>query len=259
MKNKTLIIGTPSNDGKCNLQYAQSLCHLVSLCKTANIKMNVVYNFHCSLIHQGRSDMISNFLHFTDATHFMFIDSDLKFDAHKVLEMLELDVDLVGGVYAKKRLEFDRIKTLINDNPKIDEYTANVLSNEYAFTFLDQVYSEGKIEMNKKGLIEVSRLPTGFLMMSRKMLLEMVEKYPDHKYNLKNAEHDYQKGGYDGYSLFDTYIDEAGDFISEDFAFCDRWREIGGKVWLYPDVDINHIGSYEFKGNVMDKIKNGKR
>ena len=76
---KSLIIGIPSNDGKCNLQLTQSLVQLVLLCKANNIKMNIVFNYHCSLIHKGRSDMISNFLHFTDATNFMFIDSDLKF------------------------------------------------------------------------------------------------------------------------------------------------------------------------------------
>jgi hypothetical protein len=256
---KSLIIGIPSNDGKCNLQLAQGLTQLVLLCKANNIKMNVIYNYHCSLIHKGRSDMISNFLHFTNATHFMFIDSDLKFEPEAVINMLDIDVDLIGATYPKKIFNFDLIKHVIKENDNLDEYSINAITNEYALSFLDDFKNTGKIQMNEKGLIEVQRLPTGFLMMTRKMLLEMVEKYPEHRYKLKNVEHEYQKDKLEGYSLFDTYIDEDGDFISEDYAFCDRYREIGGKVWLYPHALINHIGAYEFKGDLMQKFQYGKR
>jgi hypothetical protein len=49
------------------------------------------------------------------------------------------------------------------------------------------------------------------------------------------------------YALFDTMIDEeTGEYLSEDYAFCRRWRKLGGKVWLDTESRLVHIGNYEF-------------
>ena len=49
------------------------------------------------------------------------------------------------------------------------------------------------------------------------------------------------------YALFDCAIDEnTGEYLSEDYAFCRRWRKIGGKIWLDTESRLVHIGTHEF-------------
>jgi hypothetical protein len=50
------------------------------------------------------------------------------------------------------------------------------------------------------------------------------------------------------YSFFDTEIDESSNdlLLSEDFYFCKRWRDIGGKLFVAPWVRLTHSGNYTF-------------
>jgi hypothetical protein len=51
------------------------------------------------------------------------------------------------------------------------------------------------------------------------------------------------------YALFDCIIDrETGTYLSEDYSFCRRWREIGGEIWIDGKSRVRHCGAYEFVG-----------
>jgi hypothetical protein len=56
------------------------------------------------------------------------------------------------------------------------------------------------------------------------------------------------------YALFDTMIvpkdrdPETRHYLSEDYAFCRRWRSLGGRVWLDTRGKLTHIGTHEFEG-----------
>jgi hypothetical protein len=52
------------------------------------------------------------------------------------------------------------------------------------------------------------------------------------------------------YSIFDCKIDERGHYLSEDWLFCRRWQELGGEIWAHGKVLLNHIGHYEFAGDL---------
>ena len=45
-------------------------------------------------------------------------------------------------------------------------------------------------------------------------------------------------------------------YLSEDWAFCDRARKLGFKVWLDPSIFINHVGEYSW--NLADAIRQPK-
>ncbi len=52
------------------------------------------------------------------------------------------------------------------------------------------------------------------------------------------------------FALFDCIIDPAtGAYLSEDYSFCRRWRQIGGEIWIDGASKLTHSGHYEFVGD----------
>ena len=52
-------------------------------------------------------------------------------------------------------------------------------------------------------------------------------------------------------AYFDCVIDpKTKRYLSEDYFFCHKARAAGMQVWMCPWMQINHIGSYIFKGNM---------
>jgi hypothetical protein len=41
----------------------------------------------------------------------------------------------------------------------------------------------------------------------------------------------------------------SGEYLSEDYAFCHRWRSLGGKLWLDTQSRLTHVGPREFHGD----------
>lgn len=42
---------------------------------------------------------------------------------------------------------------------------------------------------------------------------------------------------------------ETGVYASEDFAFCQRWRDVDGKIWLDTEGKLTHIAADNFPGD----------
>ncbi len=76
----------------------------------------------------------------------------------------------------------------------------------------------------------------------------MIEAYLEARYA---GVHVYSnaKGG-ESQALFECLIDpETTTYVSEDFGFCQKWRDLGGKIWLDTEGKLTHIGAYSFAGN----------
>jgi len=50
-------------------------------------------------------------------------------------------------------------------------------------------------------------------------------------------------------------IDPAtGTYLSEDFAFCKRWTDIGGEIWADLESRLDHVGPSVFRGDVATQF-----
>jgi hypothetical protein len=81
---------------------------------------------------------------------------------------------------------------------------------------------------SRKGeLYEATHVGTGFLLVSRAAIERMVERF---------AADTYESAGKKYVALFHQTIHEG----TEDLAFCRKWRECGGQVWLHTGVVLPH-------------------
>ena len=79
--------------------------------------------------------------------------------------------------------------------------------------------------------------------------------YPEKYVNdVAGYDNEYTKGNF--YGFFDTMIHPISKrYLSEDYAFCQKWIDIGGDMWLDLTCNLTHIGSFDFKGSVYTSIK----
>ena len=51
--------------------------------------------------------------------------------------------------------------------------------------------------------------------------------------------------------FFDCMVDpDSGRYLSEDYAFCRLWRDIGGKVLVDLECKLNHLGQHMYRGDL---------
>ena len=57
------------------------------------------------------------------------------------------------------------------------------------------------------------------------------------------------------YNFFDTIHDpKTKRYFGEDFGFCQRWLEMGGKTYLYVLDYITHVGDHQYCGRFWDEL-----
>ena len=188
-----------------------------------------------SLITRARNDLVFSFLQ-TPATHLMFIDADINFNAEDVFKMISYDKDIVTGAYPTKTINWE------NMSGKKDTSIQGLQQNSVR-------YASGTsgAAKTKEGLLEVVDGATGFMLIKREVIEKMIKHYPETRYIPEVYDEPSQKG-MSKYALFDTMI-EDGRYLSEDYTFCRRWQKMGGKIYVDPTIILDHVGTYTFKGS----------
>ena len=212
-----------------------------------------------SLVTRARNTIVAHFLASPNATHLMFIDADIEFRGDDVLRMIHYDKDIITGAYPKKGLKWEGIAQAAKEGTPPSElewsspnYVVNVIQEQYE--------KDGKpaqrVMLDDFGNIKLLDAGTGFMLIKRDVIVRMTEKFKDLKYNNdmplppEVAKH--------SYSLFDTMHDPVTNrYLSEDYTFCRRYQQMGGDIWLDPRTQLNHWGSFMFRGNVQKIFTQG--
>src|SRR6476646_1739884 len=67
--------------------------------------------------------------------------------------------------------------------------------------------------------------------------------------------HDTLAASQNRFALFECMIDSAtGTYLSEDFAFCKRWTDIGGEIWADVQSSLDHVGPSVFHGDITSQF-----
>ena len=159
-----------------------------------------------------------------DATHLLMIDDDMGWEAKLVTRLLAADHDFAAVAGVKKT---DKLAVCYNALPDPQEFHP----------------------VTK--FMSVRHIGFAFVMLKRCVIERMVAAFPDLEYNTDG--HGRQ------WSLFFDMMwkqsqNALPDRLSEDFAFCERWRSIGGKIWMDPFQKLVHAGRKEYTGAAADLL-----
>ena len=93
------------------------------------------------------------------------------------------------------------------------------------------------------------------MLIKKETINEMIEKYQNLKIEqdtLMNGKH---KKIEHMWNFFDTLHDpKTKTYLGEDFAFCKRWNDIGGKCYAYILDKITHVGEHQYTGRFADEL-----
>ena len=252
-----IFIGTPCYGGMITADYFKSVLQLTALAATKKIELQFGTIGNESLITRARNTLVQLFMDESQYTHLLFIDADIAFNPESVFRMLDLDEDVVTGVYPRKTIDWGKVKSRARENPNISEDELHAASLQYNLNVKDP----NKV-LSKKGFIEVLDGATGFMLIKRNVFKKMALAYPELKFipdQHIGAPHDKTFSYHDtskwNYTFFDTMIEpDTKRYLSEDYAFCRLWQKIGGKIYADIISGMTHMGNYSFKGNVATQF-----
>jgi hypothetical protein len=253
LQKKKLFVATPMYGGQCAGMYARSIADLAAVCAKYNIPLQLYYLFNESLITRARNYCVDEFLR-SDATHLMFIDSDIGFNPQDVIALMALqsdesDYDVIGGPYPKKCISWEKIKIAV-DKGVADE-DPNVLEKFVGDYVFNPKSNQREIPIGEP--VEVMEMGTGFMMIRRKTFEKYKEAFPTLSYKPDHIRTDAFDGSREIHAYFDCIIDPVSKrYLSEDYMFCYNVEKMGSKVWLCPWMSMNHVGSYVFGGSLAD-------
>jgi hypothetical protein len=253
LRKRKLFLATPMYGGQCAGMFAKSVADLTSICTSNGIELRSYFLFNESLITRARNYCVDEFMR-SDCTHMMFIDSDIGFDPRDVLAMLALqsddsEYDVLAGPYPKKCISWEKIKLAVDKGIADDD--PNVLEKFVGDYVFNPKGGGGQIRIDIP--VEVSEVGTGF-MMTRRSAFEKFEKaFPQYSYKPDHVRTEQFDGSREIMQYFQAEIDPTSKrYLSEDYWFCQKMIEIGGKIWYCPWMKLQHVGSYIFGGSLID-------
>lgn len=158
----------------------------------------------CPYISAARATLLRRALD-AGATKIVFLDYDVSFRPQDLLKLIETEGDVVAGTYRYKKEPEEYMGALITDD-------------------------DHRPITREDGCIKAHSVPAGFLSLTKFAVQKFMLRFPELLY-----------GEPDRYSvdLFNHGVID-GVWLGEDMAFSKRWRELGGEIWIVPDLSLTH-------------------
>ncbi len=201
-----VVIATPTLVGPCDA-YKNSLAASAPLLTAAGVDCKFVLEQGNPYISAARATMLRHAL--DDKTDVViFVDDDVSWRDTDLLTLIETEGDVVAGLYRFKKEE--------------EEYMGGI-----------ETEPDGRPVLRDDGCMKASRVPAGFLKVTKECVDRFMQAYPaliyGHRYN--PSVDLFNHGAIDGV------------WYGEDYAFSKRWVECGGQIWVAPDLSLDHNAS----------------
>ena len=253
LRKRKLFLATPMYGGNCVGMYTRAVADLAAICAKYQIPLQLYFLFNESLITRARNYCADEFLR-SDATHMLFIDSDIGFNPQDVLALLAMqdddsDYDVIGAPYPKKCISWEKIKLAVDkgiadeDPNRLEKFVGDYVFNPKG----------GQREIPIGQPVEVMEIGTGFMMIRRKTFDKYKEVFPHLHYKPDHIRTEAFDGSREIMAYFDCIIDPVSKrYLSEDYMFCYNVQKAGMKVWFCPWMQTQHVGTYVFGGSLAD-------
>lgn len=171
----------------------------------------------CMLPH-ARNTVVSRFMA-SPATDLIMIDDDNWSQVGTIAKLVSHAVDVVGAPCLRK-IQGDELWPIA-------------------------WHTDRPIKRETNGLIDVEHTGTGIIRLTRACLERMI-------FEQKARWYDDSLAG-KAWPVFEFAVRDNA-WYGEDVEFCQRWRDLGGKVYIDPDIKTSHVGDFEYRGSPAETL-----
>lgn len=218
LEGRKLMLAIPAYDGKVCIETAYMLPQLAMAAMQYRFQLTLAHISGSSILTKARNILVGQFLD-TDFTDLLFVDTDITFTVHDVIRMMAVatEKDVVAGACPRR------------DGQRLFYFEA-----------------EKDLEFDNQGLLKVDKAGTGFMLIRRHVIENLVNAHPEWKYwdDIQGKEY---------YSIFDFFSGPDG-YMGEDYLFCKRVHEAGMTVYLDPETNLGHYGRTLHTANFSEEV-----
>lgn len=240
MSEMHLRIGVPCFGGLLQAQCAWSIMQLRDKLTSMGIRHSLDMELHESLVQRARNNLTHRML-CSNATHLLFVDADIQFNPDDALGLLSTRKDFVCGAYPKKSIDLN----LLIESAKRGDKDPLASASKFTINVIPPTDGSLEVKSDDTGCMAILDAPTGFMLLSREVLIAMAAEHPETAYR---SDHPDNRGELI-HALFDCAIVNQR-YLSEDYLFSRRWQRMGGTCWLYLPAKLSHIGTYVYRGDL---------
>jgi hypothetical protein len=241
-----LLIATPAYGDVFYTPYVSSVLKLARVMNQRKWDFSFITVSH-SEIAESRNYLLSHWFDRTDASHILFIDTDMGFEPQLIVDMVSLDKPVVGVIYPKRSIDFDRVAELAARG----EPASRAVSKAHQYVF--RPLPRGTQPKKRDGFLEVDGCGAGIMLIQRSCIESMLRLNSDlsdsNKINFPLVAH------YDRVIRAFDVMRVGKIRFSEDYSFCYRWRHLcGGEIWVSQNHEVVHVGLHPFKARYSDSF-----
>lgn len=240
-----LFVATLAGAGRIGYEHANCVNLLMGKCAELGWRMRR----QCwggGGVERGRNIMVAEFLRKTKATDLVFVDSGLSFNPDDVAAMVQSPYDVIGGAYPLKTIDWERVHAAARAG--MPASALKWIASGPVLSVTPKQLAAPLRPPSGGTFIECDGVGTGFMVVRRHVLERFVAHFHERIAYQTSVEFD----GFDDLHLVfhhqrdPEHDDPSGGYKGEDYAFCQLWRMMGGKVHCYTEAALAQLGSHTF-------------
>lgn len=222
---RTVFIGTPIARAPC-WEYTKAFAETCVALDRLGVRFLTCFIVGNSNLPRARNSIAARFIA-SGMSDLLLIDDDMAWDANAVVRLLASDKAVIAGVGRKK----------------VDVPVSQ--ADVWCCKFPDDA-AAGLVQ-DDMGNARVERVGAGFMRIERSVFELMMLAHPEWKGKGAPELSELAKACYYRFFKFGD-ADEMG----EDYVFAERWRELGGEIWIDPTIKLGHSGAKLYEGRIAD-------
>lgn len=240
----SLLVATPVAGGVVSQDYLHGLVTLQTHLTALGWGMHYV-SAADGLVTRTRNGFASMVVRNERFTHLLMLDADVVVPPEGIERLVRSGHEVCGCVVPFRKVNWERVHRLVQAVPTASQEQLRAISNEYAVRLLPGV---GAVD----GFVPVQAIGSAAMLISREALVAMTGSGLVQEARTGISASD---GASSGWTFFETYVDDDGVYLSEDYAFCDRWRRMGGTVQADLQTPTQHIGPLVVQGDIAASFR----
>jgi hypothetical protein len=216
-KGVRLMIATPCASGRYERLFMGSLFETRRYLEQFGAQVHFAELPYCSDITLARNKLLGSFLRSSD-THMLWVDDDMAWRPQDITPLLMAGEDFVAVAGPRK-----------------------VFPPSYAVNVSDDHGRPVAVRQDgKTGFLEVTGIGFAFALVTRAWAERMRDSYQDLAFVGADGREDV--------GVFNPIIVNKR-YLSEDFAACHRWRQLGGRILVAAEIELGHTGAHTWNGS----------